>query len=208
MIKAVIFDLGGVLIDLDIEKCRKAFIEELGYLDIDSLLDPCHQKGIYSDLEEGIVSEDEFRSHILAGSKPGSRPEDVDRCMWALLSGIAEDKVGFLQELSGKYDLYLLSNNNGISMPYSMKLFDKAGVPMESLFKQLFLSYRMKMLKPSRAIYDEVVKAIGLPASDLLFVDDSHANTDAADAAGINALYYTPGTDLRSAVSGKLEELQ
>ena len=47
MIKAIIFDMGGVLVDLDIEDCKKAFKERLGYYDIDEIIDACHQKGIY-----------------------------------------------------------------------------------------------------------------------------------------------------------------
>jgi putative hydrolase of the HAD superfamily len=54
--KTVIFDMGGVLVDLDIEDCKKVFREELGYEGIDEIIDACHQKGIYGDLEEGTLS--------------------------------------------------------------------------------------------------------------------------------------------------------
>ena len=49
--KTVIFDMGGVLIDLDLEGSRKCFKEDLGFEEIDKILDPCHQKGIYGDME-------------------------------------------------------------------------------------------------------------------------------------------------------------
>ena len=88
MIKGIIFDIGGVLIDVDVERDKKVYEEVLGYTKIDELLDPCHQKGIYSDLEEGKVSDDEFRQYILKDSRPGSTPEDVDRCVGALLVGM------------------------------------------------------------------------------------------------------------------------
>lgn len=209
MIKAIIFDLGGVLVDLDIDRCRKAFVEDAGYDDIGLLLDASHQKGIYSELEEGKLSPDEFRKRILDGSSMKGRvtPDVVDRSMWALLTGIEPYKVDLLKELSVKYDLYLLSNNNAISMVRCREIFREAGLPMEKVFRKLFLSYEMKMLKPAPEIYEAVVAQICLPASELLFVDDSISNIEAAESEGINALHYRQGDDLREALLQRLDEI-
>ena len=207
MIKAIVFDLGGVLIDLDIERCKKAFREDLGYSDIDEILDACHQKGFYSDLEEGKISEDEFRSLILAQSRPDAGAEDVDRAMWALLTGVEPYKIGLLRELAGRYDLYLLSNNNSISMCRCREIFSDAGLPMDEAFKALFISYQMKMLKPSPAIYGSMIASLGLRPEEILFIDDSEANVKAASKAGINTLPYVPGTDLAAAIHRSLSAL-
>lgn len=204
MIKAIVFDMGGVLIDLDMERCRNAFIGQLGYEAIDSLLDASHQKGFYSDLEEGKISEDEFRRQILAGSRPGALPQDVDHAMWALLVGMEPYKADLLRKLSESYDLYLLSNNNGISMVRCREIFSTAGVPMDSIFRRLFLSYQMRMLKPSGEIFGKMISEVGLEPSEMLFIDDSQANADAAAAAGLNVLHYVQGTDLAAAVSRAL----
>ena len=108
MIKALIFDMGGVLVDLDIEGSKKVFKEKLGYYDIDQIIDACHQKGIYGDLEEGTLSADEFRAIVLAGSRPGASPDEVDEAMSHILVGIEPSKVQLLKDLSEKYDLYML----------------------------------------------------------------------------------------------------
>ena len=217
MIKAVIFDLGGVLIDLDLERCRKAFAEDVGYRKIDELLDAWHQKGFYSDLEEGKLSADEFRRKIIEGSVsaghsgpttesvPAVSPDEVDHAMWALLTGIEPYKIDFLRELSGKYDLYLLSNNNGISMVRCRQIFKEAGLPMEKVFRKQYLSYEMKMLKPSPQIYRAVIDDIGLSPDEMLFIDDSVSNVAAAASLGIHAVQYVPGADLRAAVNAGLE---
>jgi FMN phosphatase YigB (HAD superfamily) len=84
-IKALIFDMGGVLVDLDIEDCKNAFKSLLGYDKIDELIDPCHQKGIYGDLEEGTLSAEDFRKIVLADSRPGSAPHLVDQAMYHIL---------------------------------------------------------------------------------------------------------------------------
>ena len=209
MIKAIIFDLGGVLVDLDLDRCRKAFVEDVGYGRIDELLDAWHQKGFYSDLEEGKISEDEFRHRIIEGvsGKRTVLPEDVDRAMWALLTGIEPYKVGLLKDLSHRYDLYLLSNNNGISMVRCRKFFADAGLPMEQVFRKQFLSYQMKMLKPSPAIYGSMIASLGLRPEEILFIDDSEANVEAAARAGIKTLPYVPGTDLKASLDERLKEL-
>lgn len=205
MIKAIIFDMGGVLVDLDIEDCKKAFKERLGYYDIDEIIDACHQKGIYGDLEEGILSADDFRSIVLAGSRPDAVAEDVDEAMSHILVGIEPYKAEMLKRLSEKYELYMLSNNNPICVRYSRKMFEDAGIPLENIFRKCYFSYEMKALKPSETFYRNVVSDIGLPAEQMLFIDDSMKNVEGSVAAGLPAVFYQPGADLEALLEDVLD---
>ncbi len=197
--------MGGVLVDLDIEGCKDAFKRILGYDRIDELIDPCHQKGIYGDLEEGTLSAEDFRRIVLTESVPGSEPESVDEAMWHILSGISPYKADLLCRLSTHYDLYLLSNNNPICMPRSRRLFEEVGAPLEKVFKKCFLSYEMKVLKPSAEFYKSVIRQIGLPSEQMLFIDDSQKNVEGSIAAGLPAVYYEPGSDLSALLAETLE---
>ena len=204
MNKAVIFDMGGVLVDLDIEGCKTAFKRILDYQKIDEIIDPCHQKGIWGDLEEGVLSADEFRKIVLSGSRPGAVPQEVDEAMSYILVGIEPYKVELLRKLAASHDLYMLSNNNEISIKRSSKMFADAGIPMEKLFRKCFLSYQMKALKPSATFYKRVMEEIGRPSDELLFIDDSQKNVDGAIAAGLPAVYYKPGSDLAAMLADVL----
>lgn len=205
-IKAIIFDMGGVIVDLDIEGCKQAFKEYLGYDKIDEIIDPCHQKGIYGDLEEGVLTGEEFRQIVLSESRPGAVPEEVDKAMWHILIGIEPYKVEMLQRLSESYDLYLLSNNNPICLPCAKRIFENAGIPLEKIFKKSFYSFEMKALKPSEAFYKAVMNEIGLLPEQMFFIDDSRKNVEGAVAAGLPAVYYEPGTDLEALINSVLEE--
>ena len=205
MIKAIIFDMGGVLVDLDIEDCKKAFKERLGYYDIDEIIDACHQKGIYGDLEEGILSADDFRSIVLAGSRPDAVAEDVDEAMSHILVGIEPYKAEMLKRLSEKYELYMLSNNNPICVRYSRKMFEDAGIPLDNIFRKCYFSYEMKALKPSETFYRNVVSDIVLPSEQMLFIDDSMKNVEGSMAAGLPAVFYQPGTDLEALLEDVLD---
>ena len=194
--KAIIFDFGGVLIDLDIDDCKAAFRRDLGYEKIDDILDPCHQKGIVGDMEEGVITADEFRAAVLKDARPGARPEDVDDAFMHILAGIPAYKGPLLNRLAESYDIYILSNNNPIVSQHMPELFAGVGVDFGKLFKKSFLSFEMKALKPSASFYKTVLDQINLPSEDLLFIDDSQRNVDGAIAAGLPAVYYDPSTDL------------
>ena len=206
MPKAIVFDLGGVLIDLDYERCVRAFREVLGYERITELLDLWHQKGIYGDMEAGLITADEFRTEVLRESRPGCVPSDVDRAMAGLLAGMDPAKVPLLEHLAEKYPLYGLSNNNEISVKRMHEIYEENGLDWQRIFRKEFISSRMKMLKPSRAIFDAAAAEIGLPPSEILFVDDSQTNVDGALDAGWQAILYVQGTDLGACLAPYLGE--
>ena len=201
MVKAIVFDLGGVLIDLDLGRCIRAFREILGYERITELLDPCHQKGIYGDMEAGLISEDTFRAEVLRESRPGCVPSDVDRAMASLLTGMDPAKVTLLVSLAQRYPVYGLSNNNEISVKRMHEIYEENGLPWRQVFRKEFISSRMKLLKPSPEIFARAQAEIGLPAGEILFVDDSQRNVDAAVASGWQAVRYEPGTDLAACIA-------
>ena len=204
MIKAIVFDLGGVLIDLDFDRCVRAFREILGYEKITEILDLSHQKGIYGDMEAGLITEVEFRAEVLRESRPGCVPADVDRAMAGLLVGMDPRKARLLERLARDYAVYGLTNNNEISVARMHEIFEENGLDWRHVFRKEFISCRMKLMKPDREIFDAAAAEIGFPPEEILFVDDSQKNVDGARAAGWQAVLYEQGTDLGACVANYL----
>ena len=195
-IKAIVFDMGGVLIDLDYDRCVAAY-KALGFEEICDYLDPCHQKGIYGDMESGKASEDEFYDFFLSKCHTGTTRADIDACMKSFYDGPSEKTGSLLRGLKQKgYGIYMLSNNNPIMMRICDSDFKKVGIGISDFFDQAFISSSMKMMKPDAAIFNEAIRRIGLKAEELLFIDDSPVNVEAARKSGMNAILYTPGQDL------------
>ena len=204
MIKAIAFDLGGVLIDLDMDECIRRFREEMGFGQITELIDPYHQKGIYRQLDNGSVDAGGFRRYILERSRPGCTPDMVDACLHAFVPTMAPSKAEVLTSLHGRYDLLLLSNNNPICMAHIYDVFRSYGIEHGSFFKAEIISYREKVMKPSEGIYRRLVDAAGCRPEEILFLDDSEANVDGAAAVGIKAVLCSPSDDLGELVEAAL----
>lgn len=201
MIKAVVFDMGGVLLNLDFDKCIKEFQERAGFMDIAGYLDTYHQKGFIGDLEGGVISEDEFYDECLRHCAPGTSRQVAYECFVSLLIGLNKPLMEMLKRLRKDYRLYLLTNNN----PLSRRAFDEMvlkeeGIRSDDIFTHQFYSYEMKLQKPCREIFEKTVEGIGCRPEEILFVDDSPANCAAAGEIGIKTVLYTPGTDILAAL--------
>jgi len=200
MIKGIIFDLGGVLVDINLQRCIESFIKYAGMETITDILDSCHQKGIIGDMEEGKIDEDGFLSMARTMCRPGTSDRTIRECMISILDEIQPERLELVRSLKGKYDLYLLSNNNPVVMNYLEPKFAEMGFPMDELFIKCFYSYKMKVLKPSEEFFRRAIKEIGLPPRELLFIDDSILNIEAARRCGLNAEQHIKGSTLEETV--------
>lgn len=206
MIKAVIFDLGGVFIDLDMQKGIDSFRYEAGSDALADSLDPCHQKGLFKDLEAGILSEDDFYEKAVGlCGRPASR-ELISRCFNSILLGVDPAKVDYIRRLSGRYPLFILSNNNPVTWHGCERMMADAGLPLAEYFRECFISYRFRILKPNLEIFIQSARRTGFKPSEILFIDDSSRNVEAAREAGMHAAHYPIGSNLEEIVENAIRE--
>lgn len=196
-ITSVIFDLGGVLFDIDYSLTQKAFIE-LGVENFGSLYSQKKQAGVFDEFEKGNISPGQFRQQLKQWLPGGVKDKEIDSAWNALLIGFPEAKVNLLERLKRKYRLFLLSNTNEIHLPEVLNrmahLDNNNGI--ERLFEKHYYSCRMGMRKPDKEIFEKVCLDNSLIVSETLFIDDSIQNIEGAKLAGLKTLHCLPGTDL------------
>lgn len=195
-IRHIIFDLGGVLLNLDVEGCTRAF-EKAGLKDIRSVLTGTNEGGIFSEYERGEIGTPEFRDGIRQLASQSLTDDEIDRMWVNELLDIPQEKLDLLVSLRSKYDIYLLSNTNELHWQHVVEsLLPQQNYRVEDLFKETFLSFRMKLAKPDPEIFREVLRQAGLKPEETLFIDDSAVNCQTAQSVGIQTEHYKPGNDL------------
>lgn len=195
-IKNVVFDLGGVLVGLDFDRCTSAF-RSLGMDAVARIISPYYPAEMIGRLEHGDISFHEAcdRMRELAGT-----PEVTDNeIAWAygeFLTEIPVEKLRRIDALREKgIRTYVLSNNNPASMECIRRMFTADGKTMEEYFDAVYLSYELHELKPSEAIFRKMIAAGGMRPEETLFIDDGQKNVEAARELGFSVYMPAPGED-------------
>lgn len=184
----LLFDFGGVIVDLDKERCIAAF-EKLGF-DVRPYLGTYAQAGLFSELERGQVSVPVFceRLRSLCGA-PQLTDRDIVQAWEAYLTTIPEERLEMLLKLKRTHRLFLLSNTNAVHWAQAENtLFRYRGLGVGDFFEKCFLSFEMGVEKPAPEIFLRTAEGIGCPPGEILFLDDSETNCLAARAVGMQAL--------------------
>jgi glucose-1-phosphatase len=192
-VKNIIFDLGGVLLNLDVAQTRDAFIK-LGLTQIDELFRIGHAASFFKDYEAGTISDDEFVEKARQLSLPGTNKRQVIDAWNIMLLDFPVERVQFLKQLKNKYRLFLFSNTNAIHLKAFHKSYqDVYGTAMDELFEKAWYSHVIKQRKPDVAAFEYVIKDSKLNAAETLFIDDALVNVEGARQAGLQAVHLTDG---------------
>ncbi len=203
MIRNIIFDMGGVLLDLDRPRCIAAF-NRLGFPQADAMLSHYAQTGILGELEAGLATPARFYDHVRRESNRPSSDEQIAAALNAFVTGLPVYKLQMLRELSPRFNIYLLSNTNAIMMPDIRERYftQLPGLTFDDYFTRAFLSYQMGHIKPAPAIFEQMVREADFDPSECLFIDDGQANIDIAARLGFHTYKPRPCEDFRDIFSG------
>lgn len=196
MIKNLLFDLGGVIMDIEKNNCIEAF-RRLGMRNPGQYFGDFSQQGPFARLEAGEISPDEFHRALAPSLPPDVTADDIDRAFMRFLIGIPLRRLADLRRLRARgYRLYMLSNTNPIMWDRKIKDdFTAEGLAREDYFDGIVTSFAAKAMKPDRAIFDYACRSFGINPAETLFIDDSQANLDAAAALGFHTVLAAPGTE-------------
>ncbi len=192
-IKNIIFDLGGVLINIDYNKTAAAF-KKLGAENFDSLYSQTNADRLFEDLETGLISEQSFYEKIKIYCYPSTTYQQVRQAWNEILLDFRKTSLDFLGLIKNKYQLYLLSNTNSIHQAEFEKiLIEETGrPPLGNYFIKIYYSHIIHQRKPYPSTYDFVLRDANINAAETLFIDDSVVNIEGAKVVGIQTHLLQP----------------
>lgn len=190
-IKNIIFDLGDVILNIDVPIASKSFAELSGREQAE-ILTIFKESEIFRHFETGLMDEPSFRNYVRKILDfPDLSDDAIDTAWNSLLLDLPPERVELLKTLATKYRLFLLSNTSSIHITQVNKILEAStGVEkLEDLFEIVFLSYEMGLMKPDTRIYQEVLDRAGLKAEETLFLDDNADNIRGAAQLGIETIH-------------------
>jgi HAD superfamily hydrolase (TIGR01509 family) len=196
----VIFDLGGVILNLDYNQTVYEYKKHISNLDEDVFFGKEKQLPFFSDYEVGKISTSEFISEFRAYYKLDISDEEFKRCWNAMIFDFPITRINLLKELRklGK-KIFLLSNINEIHEYAVERSFGKVsdGIFFDS-FDHVYYSHRIGLRKPNYEIFDLVVSSNKLLKNETLFIDDSIHHVRGAEQFGIDAIHLVKPLTLES----------
>jgi putative hydrolase of the HAD superfamily len=194
-ITTLIFDFGGVLINLDRNLCIQNF-KQLGVQNLEKVLNDYAQSGFFEQLERGQINAEKFREEIRNMTSNPLTDSQIDLAWCSFLQDIPTEKLDLLIELRKKYRILLLSNTNSIHIQYSLDRFTYKDRSLCDYFDKCYLSYEMGMAKPDAEIFEALLSDAQLKAGECLLLDDGAKNIEQAHKLGIQTYLVKEKEDL------------
>lgn len=196
-IRNIIFDLGGVIINLDTPKTIAAF-DALSGVAFESIYTQAQQISLFDEFDKGIISETDFFNTIQGLLKTSASIEQLKQAWNAMLLDFPKHRLSLLLELKSKYRTFLLSNTNETHIVEFEKILYKEHVHhnLDFFFEKAYYSCRMGMRKPDTEIFEFVLRENGLDPSETLFIDDTQKHVDGARKCSIEAHLLPAGKDI------------
>ena len=188
-IKAIIFDLGGVILEVDYQRTIDAFVA-LGINDFDAHYNKSVQSGLFDKMETGQLSNDAFLSELQL-LIPSVSKEQIAQAWNAIIMVFPANRISFLIELKKQYPTFLLSNTNAIHLEYFNQIL-KRKHQLNSIhdgFHKAYLSHEIRKRKPNTDAFQLILDEQNLNPETTLFIDDLPQHIAAADALGLQTLH-------------------
>ena len=188
-IKNIIFDLGGVLFDINYQLTKKAF-EDLGVEDFDSMYSQASADKLFQLLETGRIKEAQFYQQLNKSTGLSLTGAQINNAWNSMLMDFREESLDFLSELGTRYRIFLFSNTNVIHMEkfHEIYLEKPRAQPFNDLFEKPFYSCEIGLRKPDVSAYQYVLDHVNIKPEDTCFIDDSIQNVQGAKDAGMKSI--------------------
>ena len=192
-IKNIIFDLGGVFMNLDYKRMEQSFID-LGITDFSELFTQHHSSPLFADLETGKISNETFYDGLRKISGVNLANDQIRDAWNSILLDFPKERLVWLAAIKKKYNIYLFSNTNQIHYDAFIETVKtQAGIEdFNKYFIKAYYSHELGLRKPDKESYQKIIDEQKLNQSETLFIDDTLKNMEGALEAGLQTLHLKP----------------
>ena len=185
-IETIIFDFGGVVLDIDPQITIKEF-QKLGFKEVAKTQSKEFIEDIIRKFERGIYTPEVFRKRLRAFLELDVSDQQLDDAWNALLYDIHAERIEILEQLKKNYKMLLLSNSNEIHYDlYVRDLQLRFGYrEFDELFHKAYFSFDLHLSKPDPEVFEFIMYKHDLDPSKTLFIDDNEMNIEAASKLGL-----------------------
>ena len=203
-IDAIIFDLGGVILNIDYQLPVKAF-KKLGIENFNELFSQVTQSNLFNDYETGNITSEDFIKEIKKQLPEDTSEEAIINAWNSILLDLPEERLFSLEKAAENHRIFLLSNTNALHIDsFNQYLLNNLQLPsLEPFFETLYLSYEVGLRKPDLRIFEYVLQDAGLAPERTLFIDDSIQHIQAASELGILTKHLV-NQDITTFLEGKI----
>lgn len=204
-IRNIIFDFGGVILNINHEKVENAF-KKLGLNNFEDLFNKASQSKLFQDFEIGVINPQQFRNSIRDLRGLLLDDKTLDETWNEIICDYPPERIKAIQEIASNYRLFLLSNTNQIHFDFYIPKFKQEfGFDFVSLFEKTYWSFELGLRKPNPDPFLFIVKDAGLIPSETLFIDDSLQNINIAATLDFLTYHLKDSDDMCNLfVNGKI----
>lgn len=201
-IKNIIFDLGGVILNINYKLTSLAF-EEIGVKKFDAIYSKQQQQQKFNSFEKGEITSKEFIEYLKKQAKVVITDKQIIDSWNAMLLDLPKYRFDFINKINKKYNIYLLSNTNSIHIAGFKKIIDKniGYNNFVNSFKKVYLSSEIGLRKPDKECFNFVLKENNLLANETLFIDDSIQHINGAKQVGLETYHLLNGEGIAMVIN-------
>jgi putative hydrolase of the HAD superfamily len=201
-VKNIIFDLGGVLINLNYQLTRKAF-EDLGVEDFDAFYTQHKANPLFENLEVGAIEPEAFYEALKEATGLTFSNDQLETAWNAMLLDFPIERLLWLDQIKNKYNIYLFSNTNAIHYKAFTSIYAQTApliglnTDFNHFFKTAYYSHTLGQRKPELAAFEAVIQDAKLDPAQTLFIDDTISNIEGAQKAGLRTIFLSEGLNVQ-----------
>lgn len=186
MIRNLVFDYGGVVVNVHASVVRQAFLD-LRVARWKQLLYYRRIKRLKNDFIDGVRPTEEVLDEIHEVCGHGVSRQQLCHVMGLLAGELPPERIQRIASLRKRYRVYVLSNINETLWQTSARQIEDLGLRVDDCFDGVFLSYKMGLAKPDEAIYRQMIAETGMCPAETLYFDDRLNNVETGLHLGFQA---------------------